>query len=377
MKVALNLIFFGERPGGTGTYVRELVRELVSVPDAPELTLLVSRAAPPSLRAEDWASEVDWVTFPWGPQSRLNLAEVMAALPAVARRRGIDVLHSPANVGPLASPGVARVVTLLDLIWLHRPEEWDPRRWTRFTTRTLSLWSARRADRVLAISEAAAADFPRSAGLEPARIDVAPLGVRMPTSGAIATPEDELRTRLALGSRPIVLSIAQKRAYKNLSALIRALPELPREPVLVLGGPTGDDEPRLRALADELAVAERVRFLDWIEDADLTTLYHVAACFSLPSLIEGFGLPILEAMSHGTPVACSNRWSLPEVAGDAALLFDPDDQAAVTAALRRLLEDRALADRLGRDGVERARTFTWERTARATLASYRRATGRG
>jgi glycosyltransferase involved in cell wall biosynthesis len=287
------------------------------------------------------------------------------------------VLHSPANVGPLASPGIARVVTLLDLIWLHRPEEWDAKRWTRFTTRTLSLWSARRADRVLAISEAAAADFPRSAGLDPARIDVAPLGVRMPPPGAIATPEDELRARLGLGSRPIVLSIAQKRAYKNLGALIRALPELPREPVLVLGGPTGDDEPRLRALADELGVAERVRFLDWIEDADLTTLYRVAACFSLPSLIEGFGLPILEAMSHGTPVACSNRWSLPEVAGDAALLFDPDDQAAVTTALRRLLEDRALAEQLGRDGVERARAFTWERTARATLASYRRATGRG
>lgn len=377
MKVALNLIFFGERAGGTGTYVRELVRGLVGMPDAPELTLLVSRAAPASLRAEDWASEVDWVTFPWGPQSKLNLPEVMAALPAVAARRGIDVLHSPANVGPLASPGVARVVTLLDLIWLHRPEEWNPSRRTRFTTRTLSLWSARRADRVLAISETAAADFAHSAALDPARIDVAPLGVRMPAPGAIATPEDELRARLGVGSSPIVLSIAQKRAYKNLGSLIRALPELPREPVLVLGGPTGDDEPRLRALADELGVAERVRFLDWIEDADLTTLYRVAACFSLPSLIEGFGLPILEAMSHGTPVACSNLSSLPEVAGGAALLFDPHDQAAVTAALRRLLEDRALAEQLARAGVERARTFTWERTARATLASYRHAAGRG
>src|SRR5205085_12114988 len=123
-------------------------------------------------------------------------------------------------------------------------------------------------------------------------------------------------------------------------------------------------------LADQLNVSERVRFLDWIEDADLTALYRHAACFSLPSQIEGFGLPVLEAMAHGTPVACSDRWSLPEVAGDAALLFDPDDQTAITAALGRLLEDRALAEELGRKGVERARSFTWERTARATLASY-------
>jgi glycosyltransferase involved in cell wall biosynthesis len=377
VKVALNLVFFGERAGGTGTYVRELIAALVALSDAPQLTLMVSREAPQALRAADWAEEVEWVVLPYGPKDRLNLPEVMAALPVVARRRGADVLHSPANVGPLASPGLARVVTLLDLIWLHRPDEWNPSRWTRFTTRTLSLWSAKRADRVLAISHAAAEDFPRSAGIDASKIDVAPLGVRMPEPNAASTLEPELRARLELGAHPIVLAIAQKRAYKRLDALIRALPELPREPVLVLGGPSGDDEPRLRALADELGVAERVRFLDWIEDADLTALYRHAACFCLPSQIEGFGLPVLEAMAHGTPVACSDRWSLPEVAGDAALLFDPDDQAAVTAALRRLLEDGALADRLGRDGVERARTFTWERTAHATLASYGRALGRG
>src|SRR3954453_19632545 len=151
----------------------------------------------------------------------------MAALPPLARRRRLDVLHSPANVGPLATPGVARVVTLLDLIWMHRPEEWHPSRWTRFSTRTLSLWSARRADRVLAISHAAAADSPRPAGLDAAKVDVAPLGVRMPDPYAPATPEPELRERFELGSGPIVLSIAQKRAYKNLGTLIRALPDLP------------------------------------------------------------------------------------------------------------------------------------------------------
>jgi glycosyltransferase involved in cell wall biosynthesis len=377
VKAGLNLVFYGEAPGGTGTYVRELVRALLLRDDAPELTLFVSRAAPAALRSQPWAGEVEWVTLPYGPESRANVPEVMAALPALSRRHGLDVLHSPANVGPLASPGVARVVTLLDLIWLHRPDEWDPSARVRFATRTLSLWSARRAHRVLAISQAAAADFPHSAGLDPAKIDVAPLGVRLPGPGTPATPERELRERLRLGNGPIVLSVAQKRPYKNLGALIRALPELPAGTVLVLAGPSADHERELRAIAAELGVADRVRFEDWLEDPDLEGLYRAAACFALPSLIEGFGLPVLEAMARGTPVACSDRWALPEVAGDAALLFDPEDPQAVTSALRRLLEDRELAARLAARGRERASEFTWQRTAEITLAAYGRALGRG
>jgi glycosyltransferase involved in cell wall biosynthesis len=373
VRVGLNFVFYGDRPGGTGTYARELVRALAGLADGPELTLFAGPAASRALHGEEWAGQVDWVTLPWGPESRMNLGEVMAVLPIAAARRRLDVLHSPANVGPLSSPGVRRVVTLLDLIWLHRPEEWNPSRWTRFTTRNLSLLSARRADRVLAISHAAADDFPASAGLDPAKVDVAPLGVRPPDPAAALTPEPELRARLGLSTRPVVLAVAQKRAYKRLDTLIRALPDLPGGPALVLAGPPGEAEPALRALATELKVADRVVFLDWVDDADLAGLYRCAACFALPSLIEGFGLPVLEAMAHGTPVACSDRWSLPEVAGDAALLFDPDDQAAVTGALRRLLEDRGLAAKLAAAGPARAGEYTWERTARQTLASYERA----
>ena len=373
MKVGLNLVFYGERAAGTGTYVRELIGALTRLEDAPELTLFVSREAPAALRSEDWADRVEWVTLPYGPQNRLNLPEVMAWLPWLARRRGLDLLHSPANVGPLVSPGVKRVVTLLDLIWLHLPEEWNASAWTRFSTRTLSLRSARAAHRVLAISHAAATDLSQTAGLDAAGVDVTPLGVRMPDPSARTTPEAELRPRLQLGDDQVVLSVAQKRPYKRLDALIRALPRLDGDPVLVLAGPPGDAEPQLRALADELGVANRVRFLDWVAEEDLNALYRLAAGFVLPSQIEGFGLPVLEAMSHGTPVACSDRWSLPEVVGDAALLFDPDDQEAVTASVRRLLTDGDLSARLRAAGPERARQFTWERTARATLEAYRRA----
>jgi glycosyltransferase involved in cell wall biosynthesis len=376
VRVGLNLVFFGEHAGGTGTYVRELIRALVALEDALRLTLFVSRAAPAALREEEWAREVDWVTLPWGPEDRLNLVEVMGALPALALRRRLEVLHSPANVGPLVSPGVARVLTLLDLIWLHHPEEWNANAWTRFSTRTLSLQSARRAERVIAISQAAAADFPESAGVDPARIDVTPLGVRVP-DGADPAGAADPRAQLGIGAGRFILAVAQKRAYKRLDTLIRALPDLGPDTGVVLCGPPGDAEPALRALASELDVAERVHFLDWVAGEDLIALYAHASCFALPSLIEGFGLPVLEAMAHGTPVVCSNRWSLPEVAGDAALLLDPEDQSAVTAALRRLLDEPALAARLRAAGRERARLYTWERTARATLDSYRRAAGAG
>jgi glycosyltransferase involved in cell wall biosynthesis len=203
---------------------------------------------------------------------------------------------------------------------------------------------------------------------------VTPLGVRMPI-GAGAPRLADPRPRLGAGR--FILAVAQKRAYKRLDTLIRALPDLGPDTGLVLAGPPGDAEPELRALAGELGVAQRVHFLDWVADEDLTALYAHASCFALPSLIEGFGLPVLEAMAQGVPVACANRWSLPEVAGDAAVLFDPEDQAAVTSALERLLGDSELAARLRAAGTERARSYTWERTARATLESYHRATRAG
>ncbi len=187
------------------------------------------------------------------------------------------------------------------------------------------------------------------------------------------TPEGELRDRFEVGDGPIVLSVAQKRRYKRLDTLIRALAELDSSVWLVLPGTPTPHEEELRALAVQLGVEDRVRFPGWVSEEDLNGLYRVATCFVLPSRIEGFGLPIVEAMRHGTPVACSNRSALPEVAGDAALLFDPDDQAAVTAAVRSLLDDASLREQLVQRGRRRSRELTWEQTAASTLDSYNRA----
>ena len=370
LRVGLNLVFLAERNGGAGTYASELLPALLAVAPELRLTVFVGRDVPRTLTTSPWSDEVEWVQIPVTTKTPLHIAAQATVLPVVARRKRLDVLHSPANGGPPITPGVARVVTLLDLIWLHQREQWD----SPAAMRKLAFFSrisARSAHRVITISGSARDDLVANFDLPHEKIDVAPLGVRVPEPAA--APPD-LRERLQLGDDPLVLCVAQKRPYKNLGVLIRAMSELGEQSAtLVLPGAPSAHEAELRTLAETLGVAERVRFLDWVSEPDLDGLYRLATCFVLPSLIEGFGLPVLEAMARDVPVACSNRPALPEVVGDAAVLFDPEDQSAVTAAINRLLTDNDLRSRLVALGRERVRLFPWERTAEATVASYRRA----
>jgi glycosyltransferase involved in cell wall biosynthesis len=372
LRVGLNLIFLGDRAGGAGRYARELPGALLAAEPETELHVFVSRDAPQDLREEPWAQDVRWITVPvhlHGPP--LHALAQLAGLPALALARRLDVLHSPANTGPVITPGLASAVSVLDMIWLHRAPEWEasPRVHRRMRARVRHC--VRHADRVFAISHTAAEDLARTLGVRREKIEVTPLGVR-PASGPPAA-EAELRERLRLGAARVVLCVAQKRPYKNLHRLVRALPELDEDVVLVLPGSPTAYEGELRVLAGELGVAARVRFPDWLSEAELDGLYALSSAFVLPSLIEGFGLPVLEAMARGVPVACSNVSALPEVAGDAALLFDPERQEEVTAAVHRLLDDRAFARVLVERGRERVRECTWERTGVASLAGYRRA----
>jgi glycosyltransferase involved in cell wall biosynthesis len=185
-----------------------------------------------------------------------------------------------------------------------------------------------------------------------------------------------LRTRLGLGEDAIVATVSAGREHKNLPRLVRAFASLPRSDcALVIAGDVSRQEQELRALAEAGGVAARVRMPGWLSPEDLEGLYRSATCFVVPSLMEGFGLPVLEAMQRQVPVACSRTSSVGEVAGNAAELFDPDSEQQITGALERLLGDPARRQELIRLGIERCATFTWERTARATLRSYRRALG--
>jgi glycosyltransferase involved in cell wall biosynthesis len=351
---------------------RELIPELLAqAPPGTRFTAFVNREA---AAAGDgpWGELLPSVTVPVNARSRVQwvLGE-QTLLPWLARRAGVDLLHSLASTAPGWGRS-RRVVTVHDLIYARFPEAHSGIR--ERGMRLLVPLAVRRSDRVIADSQSTREDLIELLGAAPDRVDVVPLGL-----GAVRREqplsEPDVRARMDLGDRTVILALSAKRPHKNLSALIGALSRMPpgERPLLVLPGyPTWhEDELRARALA--LGVEHDVRFPAWVSAAELEGLWALARAFVFPSLYEGFGLPVLEAMARGVPVACSNTSSLPEVAGDAALLFDPRDEAAIAGALTRLLGDDALRARLRSLGFARSEQFTWERTARLTLESYGRA----
>jgi glycosyltransferase involved in cell wall biosynthesis len=374
LRVGLNLVYLVRRSGGAGTYARELIPELLQAEPGIHITAFASKELAAEDRAAAWAQEIDWVELPvtvtFGPpwNSLRSMRAQWLRVPRIAAARGLDLVHGLANVAPLVAPGTATVVTLLDLIWMRDQSTMTPRE--TLGMKLSAIPSARMADRVIAISESARDDMVETLGLDPVRIEVTHLGVR---KGGHAEPMDEaaLRSKLDLSDRPVILCVSQKRTHKNLTSLVRAMVGL--DALLVIPGSPTPHEAELRRLAAELGVAERVRFPDWLEDSELEGLYRLAACFVLPSLEEGFGLPVLEAMGRGVPVCCSNTSSLPEVVGEAGLLFDPLDVDAIRETLQRLLGDGELRSALAERGRKRAGRFTWRRTAEATLDVYRRA----
>jgi glycosyltransferase involved in cell wall biosynthesis len=285
-------------------------------------------------------------------------------------RAGVDLVHSLASTAPLWGR-FRRVVTVHDLIYARFPEAHAGIR--DLGMRVLVPAAVRRSHRVIVDSTSTRDDLVELLNASAERIDVVPLGL-----GAVqrvsALGEREIRERLDLGERRVVLSLSAKRPHKNLMALIGALARVPAEqrPLLILPGYRTDHETQLRERAAAAGVQDEVRFLSWISPEELEGIWAVAQAFVYPSLYEGFGLPVLEAMARGVPVACSNASSLPEVAGDAALLFDPHDESAIADSLQRLLSDPALCRDLRERGTARVERFTWERTARLTLESYAR-----
>jgi glycosyltransferase involved in cell wall biosynthesis len=249
----------------------------------------------------------------------------------------------------------------------------------RVAMRKLVPLCARSSSRVIAISKAAAEDVSATLQIPFEKFDVTPLGIVPSIHGRPRSADGEMRARLGLREGPLVLCVAARRRHKNLDGLIRAMSHIPeqeesgRRPLLVLPGSSDSYEQELREIALEVGVAEDVAFPGWVGEADLEALYAAAGCFVLPSFQEDFPLPILEAMARGVPVACSDVSSLPEVAGDAALLFDPFDAWETAHQIKRLLSDGELAEQLIERGFRRCEQFSWRRTAKCTLDSYRRA----
>ncbi len=375
MHVGLNLIFLvpGET-GGMEVVARELIPALVAeAPPEMRFTAFVNREA---AAAGDgpWGELLPAVTVPVNARDRVQwvLGE-QTLLPVLGARAGVELMHSLASTAPLWGR-FRRVVTVHDLIYAHFPEAHAGLRDKGM--RVLVPGAVRRSHRVIADSQSTRNDLVELLHVAPQRVDVVPLGLGTVRRDA-PPPERDVRARFELGERSVVLSLSAKRPHKNLLALIGALARIAPEqrPVLVIPGYPTTHEVELRGRASALGIADDVRFPAWVSNAELEGLWSIARAFVFPSLYEGFGLPVLEAMARGVPVACSDASSLPEVAGDAALRFDPHDEAAIATALQRLLSDSVLVETLRARGLERAREFTWERTARLTLESYARASG--
>ena len=293
--------------------------------------------------------------------------------PALLRDRP-GLLFVPAHVIPLLHP--PSLVTIHDLGYLTFPEAHTARR--RLELDLSTRWNLHAARHVIAISQATKDDLVRSYQVDPERISVIHHGL----SADFRPVEDEaalqaLRARYNLHA-PYFLYVGTIQPRKNLMRLIeafaQALPAMSHDgatPLLVLAGRQGWLSEAILRRAHELGIASTVRFLGYVPDLELPALLTAAQAFVFPSLYEGFGMPLLEAMACGTPVLTSTNSALPEVAGGAALLVEPTDRAALAAALVRLASDSALRTNLRHLGFARAAQFTWERCARMTMERLR------
>jgi glycosyltransferase involved in cell wall biosynthesis len=350
---------------GLETYARELTRALLEEEGDLRVTAFVNREASTDAA---WPDLVPTVTVPvYGRRRAAWVRAEQLRLPILAQRAGVDVLHSLASTAPTWG-SFTRVVTIHDVIYRIHP---DAHGWRSLALRALIPLAARRSHRVIVPSRSSERDLVRLLKVPQEKIDVVPNGIG--AAPAERWPREvEVRRRYDLGSRPILLTVSLRRPNKNLARLLDALALIPseRRPVLVLAGHATPHEQTLRQHAARVSVGSDTRFLPWVPAEELEGLYRAATAFVFPSLYEGFGLPVLEAMTRGVPVACSNRGALSEVADDAALTFDPERPREIAAAIERLLADPGERGRLSRAGEMNAARFSWAETARGTLATY-------
>ncbi len=357
----------GARQTGLSRYETRLAQQLSRFDDL-ELTIYAQRGA-------EATPEIERATWRTPPFDTSNAAKRIlweqSGQAAQARRDRLDLFHGLAFVTPPAYRGTS-VVTIHDLAFLKIAGH-APARRVAYLSR-LTKASVESARRVIAVSTRTKLDIVDSYGIDPALIDVTPLGVSEGLTPLTSEERTAFRTRVGL-DRPAILFLGTLEPRKNLPALLRAYDEIADETgaELILGGAYGWLPAELDAALAGLRHRERIRITGFIPERDLRLWLGSVDLFAFPSRYEGFGIPPLEAMACGTPVVGSNASSLPEVLGDAALTVDPDDIDGLADAMRRVLEDEALAADLRTRGIAHAARFRWSETARLTRETYRRA----
>jgi glycosyltransferase involved in cell wall biosynthesis len=373
MRIGFDARYITDRYHGIGRFAYSLLEAMLSVPGDDRFVLIVHPGYPDTRfdlarLAADPRVEVVSVRLP------LLLPWEQAAWPILVRRHRLDMVHSPYVVGPVAV-GVPVIVTVQDLIFERYPR-YTPGRMLRIAYRTMASASLRRATAIVAASEATRTDlerfYPRARG----RIHVIPHGV----AASFAPVHDprrlrEVRERYGLPPR-FILAVGAGRPHKNLEVVVKAARLSPDDgPAVIL---VSAPDPRFPDVVAELIAQSertgkpgRVRRIQDVREEDLAALYSLAEVFVLPSFVEGFGLPMLESMAAGTPVIAADASVMPEIGGDAVVLFDPHDPSGLATELARLAGDPNLRAQLTTLGLARASDFTWERSARSTLELYR------
>lgn len=358
---------------GIGTYIRNVLRHLARLDSQTEYVLLcheadmgVAASLGPNFRTV------------LEPSRNYSIREQFR-IPLAVRRERPDVFHAPHYVLPPLVP-TRSVVTIHDCIHLMFPQ-YLPNR-AAYAYARASMWAAaRRADAILTVSEASKRDILHFFNVRPEKVVVVHNAID--ERFWIPPPDDEVarvRERYQL-NQAFVLYAGNIKPHKNLVRLIEAFDQVRQGPLehlqLLIIGDQISKLPALRLAVHRLKLHRHVRFLGYLPDETLAVLYRLAAVFVFPSLYEGFGLPPLEAMASGAPVVTSNTSSLPEVAGDAAVLVDPYDVSSIVDGIHRVLTDQTLADELRRKGPLRAREFSWERSVSKTKELYEAVAARG
>jgi glycosyltransferase involved in cell wall biosynthesis len=365
MRIGIDVRITHYTRGGISNYALRLIRALAALDAGTDYCILHSRKDHnPPLPAANFRPIACWTPA----HHRLE----RWALAAELARLGLDLLHSPDFIPP-AFGYRCSVITVHDLNFLYYPQFLTAES-RRYYNEQIE-WAVRRADHILADSHATKADLVAMLSVEPEKVTVVHLAAD-PAYHPLAEREAE-QVVAKYGLKPgYLLFVGTLEPRKNLPGLMQAYRLLRDaqtiEDPLVLVGSKGWLYKEIFERVETLHLAEHVRFLHDVPNADLPGLYSAAGVLTTPSFYEGFGLPALEAMSFGTPVVVSDQASLPEVVGEAGLLVNPDDPEDIARALGRVLTEEPLRAQMRERGLAQAARFTWDRAARETLEVYRK-----
>jgi glycosyltransferase involved in cell wall biosynthesis len=353
------------RRAGIHQYIAQLLRHLPLVDSDTHYVIYTRATAEFAERAGFQLASSRWPT----DQRIIRILWEQSAWPLLAARDKLDLLHSMAFVTPVLGR-IPTIVTVYDLSFVHFPEKFpaSQRRYLRSQT-ARSVSSARR---VITISEASRKDLHRFFAVPMDRIDVILPGVESHFRPLPDSDVAEFRQRNGLPER-FVLHVGTLQPRKNIPLLLDALARLQRQDVdLVLAGAKGWFYDEVFRQVEELGLVSRVHFAGYVPDEDLPFWYNSAEALVFPSLYEGFGMPIVEAMACGTPVIAAETSSIPEAGGDAALYFDPSDSGDLAQQLTAVLDNKQMVREMRARGLAQAQRFSWQRAGIETARTYAR-----